>query len=158
MFFYPYHNPFKLSVLSCSMLQFNADGSLKLSQGTIQKKQETADRMKRGRCILVHKEMVNFSAPKKCILRVKLSDNITDNSFMEKLHSYFKAQADVPTKITKLNDKEFDIEIGTNFRRCTDCMNLVNRYRDFLDGNLIEEKGNCTFEGRKNFSYEDYFE
>jgi hypothetical protein len=140
------------------MLQFNPDGSLKLSQGTVQKKQETEDRMKRGRCILVHKEMVSFSAPKKCILRIKLSDNINDNLFMDRIHHFFKSQVDTPSKIIKLNEKEFDIEIGTDFRRCTDCMNLINRYREFLDGNLIEEKGNCTFEGRKNFAYEDYFE
>jgi len=141
------------------MFQFNPDGSLKLSQGTLQKKEETIDRMKRGKCILIHKEMVNFSAPKKCILRVKLSDAIVDNRFMESVHHYFKAQAEVPTKIIKLNDKEFDIEIGTHFKRCSDCTNLINRYREFLDDNLIEEKGNCTYAGlRTSFSYEDYFE
>jgi hypothetical protein len=140
------------------MMQFNSDGSLKLSSGTLQKKQETIDRMKKGKCILVHKEMVSFSAPKKCILRVRLSDAIIDNAFMEKIHYYFKEHAEVPSKVIKLNDKEFEIEIGTHFKRCSDCTNLVGRYREFLDGNLIEEKGNCTYEGRKNFSYEDYFE
>jgi len=140
------------------MFQFNSDGSLKLSQGTIQKKQENIDRMKKGRCILIHKEMVSFSAPKKCILRIRLSDMFIDNAFMEKIHFYFKSQAEVPSKIIRLSDKEFEIEIGTHFKRCSDCTNLIGRYREFLDGNIIEEKGNCTYEGRKNFSYEDYFE
>ena len=153
-------NPFKLLSLSFSMFQFNPDGSLKLSQGAIQKKQESIDRMKRGKCILVHKEMVNFTAPKKCILRIKLSDAIVDNGFMERIHHYFKPQAETPTKIIKLNDKEFDIEIGTNFKRCSDCTDLIKRYREFLDDNLIEEKGNCTYEGPRaqSFTYEDYFE
>ena len=85
--------------LIVSMFQFNSDGSLKLSQGTIQKKQENIDRMKKGRCILIHKEMVSFSAPKKCILRIRLSDMFIDNAFMEKIHFYFKSQAEVPSKI-----------------------------------------------------------
>jgi hypothetical protein len=141
------------------MFQFNPDGSLKLSQGTLQKKQEDTDRMKRGKCILIHKEMVNFTAPKKCILRVKLSDAISDNRFMDTIYAYFKAQAEVPTKFIKLNDKEFDIEIGTHFKRCSDCTKLINRYKEFLDDNLIEEKGNCTYVGpNRNFSYEDYFD
>jgi hypothetical protein len=142
------------------MFQFNPDGSLKLSQGTIQKKQENVDRMKRGRCILIHKEIVSFSAPKKCILRIKLSDAMTDNSFIENIHKYFKAQAETPTKIIKINDKEFDIEVGTNFKRCSDCTELIKRYNEFLDQNLILEKGNCTYEGPRgqSFTYEDYFE
>lgn len=142
------------------MFQFNPDGSLKLSAGTLQKKEDTINRMKVGKCILIHKEMVSFSAPKKCILRVKLSDAMSDNSFMENIHKYFKGQAETPTKIIKINDKEFDIEIGTNFKRCSDCTELIRRYRDFLDENLIEEKGNCTYEGPRgqSFCYEDYFE
>lgn len=142
------------------MFQFNPDGSLKLSQGTIQKKQENIDRMKHGRCMLIHKEMVNFTAPKKCILRIRLSDSITDHSFMDNIHRYFKAQVETPTKIIKLNDKEFEIEIGTDFKRCSDCTNLINRYREFLDQNLIEEKGNCTYAGPRaqSFTYEDYFD
>jgi endonuclease III len=142
------------------MMQFNEDGSLKLSQGTIKKKQETEDRLKRARCIKIHKEMVNFSAPKKCLLHITLSDAITDNRFIESTHKYFKDQCETPTKIIKLNEKEFDIEIGTNFKRCSDCTNLIKRYRQFLDDNVIEEKGNCTYESFKsqNFCYEDYFE
>ena len=65
----------------------------------------------------------------------------------------------VPCKLNIVNEKEFEVEIGTDLRRCTDCCSLVGRYREFLDGNLIEEKGTCTFEGRsRNFSYEDYFD
>ncbi|MGV8171788.1 MAG: hypothetical protein ACP5OA_03800 [Candidatus Woesearchaeota archaeon] len=142
------------------MFQFNPDGSLKISNGAIQKKQENVERMKRGKCITVHKEMVNFTAPKKCVLRIRLSDNVTDSSFMERIHNYFKSQADTPTKIIKLNDKEFEIEVGTDFKRCSDCTNLISRYREFLDDNLIEEKGNCTYIGPRaqSFTYEDYFE
>ena len=67
-------------------MQFNEDGSLKLSQGTIQKKLETENRLKRGRCIRIKKEMVNFSAPKKCLLHLTLSQAITDYRFIESTH------------------------------------------------------------------------
>jgi hypothetical protein len=62
--------------------------------------------------------------------------------------------------LIKINEKEFDIEIGTHFKRCSDCTTLVNRYREFMEDSLIIEKGNCTYEpfSSRNFSYEDYFE
>ncbi len=142
------------------MMQFNEDGSLKLSSSTIKKKQDNIDRMQKYRCIRVHKEMVNFSAPKKCLLHIRLSDVMTDSKFIETIHGYFKSSCDVPTKLIKINDKEFDIEIGTHFKRCSDCTTLVNRYREFMDDSLILEKGNCTYEpfSSRNFAYEDYFE
>ena len=141
------------------MFQFNPDGSLKLSSNTLKKRQDDEDRMKKFRCLRIHREMVNFSAPKKCLLHITLSDAIVDNRFIDVTYKYFKDQAETPTKIIKINDKEFDIEIGTTFRRCSECTNLINRYREFMDGAIIEEKGNCTYEGlNKNFSYEDYFE
>jgi hypothetical protein len=146
--------------MSLDMIQFNEDGSLKLSSGTIQKKQENENRLKKSRCIKIKKEMVSFSAPKKCLLHVTLSDAITDNKFMENIHKYFRDQSETPTKIIKISDKEFDIEIGTHFKRCSDCSILIRRYKEFLDENVIEEKGNCTYESfkSKNFCYEDYFE
>ena len=142
------------------MMQFNEDGSLKLSSGTIKKKQDTEDRLKRARCIRIHKEMVDFSAPKRCLLHITVSDAIMDSRFIESTHKYFKDQCETPTKIIKISEKEFDVEIGTNFKRCSDCTNLIKRYRQFLDDNVIEEKGNCTYESFKsqNFCYEDYFE
>lgn len=58
-----------------------------------------------------------------------------------------------------IDTKNFEVEIGTDFRRCTDCTSLLNKYREFLDQNLIEKKGNCTFEGRRStFCEEDCFE
>ena len=141
------------------MMQFNPDGSLKLSQKTVAQKKDNEDRMINSRCVLIRKEIVNFSAPKKCLLHLKISEAIADNRFVLTTYNYFKENAAVPSKMMKINDKEFDIEIGTDFRRCTDCTNLVNRYRESSDGNIIEQKGSCTFSGfRNNFSYEDHFE
>jgi hypothetical protein len=139
-------------------MQFNPDGSLKLSSKTLQQKKDDENRMKNSRCILIKKDIVNFSAPKKCVLHIRLSDVFADNRFVEKTYNYFKENAKVPSKFIKINEKEFDIEIDTDFRRCSDCSSLVNRYREFLDGNIIEQKGNCTYEGFRNFSYEDHFD
>ncbi len=141
------------------MIGFNPDGSIKLPERLAKKKQEDSVKLTSQRCIKVKKEMVSFTAPKKCILYITLSDFIKDNRFIENIYGFFKQNAAVPTKITKIDEKNFEIEVGTDFRRCTDCNSLVNRYKEFLDGNLIEDKGSCTFEGRKqNFCYEDYFE
>jgi hypothetical protein len=141
------------------MIEFNPDGSIKLPERLTKKKQEESVKLTSQRCIKVKKEMVSFTAPKKCILYITLSDFINDNRFIENIYGFFKQNASVPVKITKKGEKNFEIEVGTDFRRCSDCNSLIGRYREFLDGNLIEEKGSCTFEGRKqNFCYDDYFE
>ena len=142
-----------------NMIEFNSDGSLKLPESMVKQKRESEDKLKRQRCIKVSKEVVSFTAPKKCVLRITLSDFFNDNKFIWTIYDYFKQNATVPHSLKKINEREFEVEIGTDFRRCTDCNSLINRYRDFLDGNIIEEKGSCTFEGRKkNFCYEDHFD
>ncbi len=141
------------------MSEFNQDGSIKLPERLAKKKQEEKYRLQSGRCILINKEIVSDRTPKKCNLHIKLSEKFTDNSFIENIHRYFSNNSELPSKLIKLNDKEFDVEIGTSFSRCRDCNSLVGRFREHLDGNVIENKGSCSFEGRKqSFSYEDYFE
>jgi len=141
------------------MAEFNPDGSIKLPPIVLQQKARDKVRMLNQRCIKVEREVVDFTAPKKCVLHITLSRKFPDSRFIHTLYNYFAERAVVPHKLTKINDFRFDVEIGTDFKRCSDCQSLINRYRDFLDGNIIEAKGSCTFEGRKkNFSYEDYFD
>ncbi|MFC1732514.1 hypothetical protein ACFL6I_19595 [candidate division KSB1 bacterium] len=143
------------------MVEFNEDGSLRLPDNVLKKKQEKEDRLKKGKCMLIKKDLVSFTAPKKCILRIRLSDAITDNRFIETTYKYFSENAKVPSKLIKINEKEFDVEIGTDFRRCSDCTELIKRFNEFLYGNIIEEKGNCSYGNsfrKQDFSYEDYFE
>ena len=141
------------------MAEFNPDGSIKLPAQLVKNKEENKEKLKRQRCIKIRRNIISFSAPKKCSLQITLSESLNDSRFIENIYNYFKEKAAVPTKIKKINEKQFEIEIGTDFRRCSDCNSLINQYREFLDGNLIEEKGSCTFEGmKKNFCYEDYFE
>jgi len=140
------------------MIEFNEDGSIKLPDSFQKKKENDEKRMKTSRCIKVRKEVVSDRTPKKCVLRITLSDGISDNRFVENIFNYFNQQAEVPAKIKKLNEKEFEVEIGTCFRRCSDCTSLVGRYRQHLDGNLIEEKAECPYRPNNNFAYEDYFD
>ncbi len=142
------------------MVEFNPDGSLKLPGQILAKKEENEKKMRSQKCIKIRREVINFSAPKKCVLEITLSDAYNgDHRFINTIYGYFKNRATVPNKLTQINDKEFEIEIGTDFRRCSDCNSLINQFREFLDGNLIEEKGSCTFAGQKrNFEYEDYFD
>ncbi len=141
------------------MIEFNPDGSMKLPGYVAEQKKKNEIRLKQHKCIHIKREIVSFSAPKKCLLKITLSDVFKDNQFVQNIYNYFKEKASVPAKIKKINEKQFEVEIGTDFRRCTDCNSLINRYKEFLDGNVIEEKGSCTFEGSKrNFCYEDYFD
>lgn len=144
------------------MVEFNEDGSLKLPASMEKKKQENEHRMKIGRCILIRKEMVSFAAPKRCLLHLRLSDAIVDNRFVETIHRHFNENSAVPSRLIKMDEKEFNIEIGTDFRRCSDCAKLIRQFRDFLGDNVIEEAGNCSYENpfrgqNQNFCYEDHF-
>ena len=141
------------------MAEFNQDGSIKLPGFVINRNKQNGEKMRSQRCIKLKREVVSFTAPKKCVLCLQLSDRISDTRFVENLYNFFKEKAAVPNGIKKIDERNFEIEIGTHFRRCTECNSLIARYREFLDGNIIDEKGSCTFEGRKTgFSYEDYFD
>ncbi|MCX6706597.1 MAG: hypothetical protein NT001_00435 [Candidatus Woesearchaeota archaeon] len=145
------------------MIEFNEDGSLKLYAHMEKKKKEDEHRMSIGRCIHIKKEMVNFTAPKKCVLHLKLSDAINDNRFIESVHRQFNENSTVPSKLIKINEKEFNVEIGTDFKRCSDCTKLISLLREFVSDNVIEEAGNCFYNNpfggqNRNFSYEDYFD
>ena len=141
------------------MVEFNPDGSLKLPGQIARRVEENKEKLRKQRCIKIKREVVNFTAPKKCVLHITISEAFSDNRFIENIHRYFNEKATVPNKIKKINERQFEVEIGTEFKRCSECNALINRYREFLDGNIIEEKGSCTFEGQKrNFCYEDYFD
>ena len=141
------------------MVEFNPDGSIKLPSSLAKKNEEDKQRMQSERCITVYKDLVSTTAPKKCILQITLSNAISDTRFIPTIYNEFKESASVPSKIKQMDEKHFEVEIGTDFRRCSDCTSLLNKYREHLDQNLIEKKGNCTFQGRQqNFAYEDYFD
>ena len=140
------------------MIEFNKDGSMKLPEAHLKNKLDNENRMKNARCIKVRKEVVSDRPPKKCLLKITLSEKMIDNRFINTIFNYFQQQSEVPAKLKKLNEKEFEVEIGTCFRRCSDCTSLVGRFREFLDGNLIEEKTECPYRPNNNFAYEDYFD
>ena len=140
------------------MVGFNADGSLKLPELFEKSKRDQENRMLNTRCVKIRKNVLSFSAPKKCSLSITLSRPITDIRFVDNIFGYFIKSAETPMKIVKNSDKEFEIVIETSFKRCTECNSLIGRYREFMDGSLINDKGNCSFEQRSNFHYEDYFD
>ena len=144
------------------MVEFNPDGSLKVPSFMIENKRAKQERLIKGRCILIKKEVVDFKAPKKCKLNLQLSEAITNNDFINKIYKYFAEKAETPTKLNKINEKEFEVIIETDFKRCSDCNNLIKKFNEFLEGNIIEEKGNCTSKSGEfkanSFCYEDYFD
>ncbi len=139
------------------MIEFNPDGSIKLPGSIAEEKDKKNYRMRSTRCASVRKELVSKYPPKTCKLHVKLSERINDPKWIELAFDKFRTNAETPVKVVKIDDKEYDIEIGSNFRRCSECNMLVGRLRDILDGNVIVDKGSCTFKERE-FCYEDYFE
>ncbi len=128
------------------MIEFNPDGSLKLPAGIAKAKAEEASKFNNTCAIRITKEVVSTYAPKKCVLHLELSPKHQRNDFVKNLLTYLNAET--PIKLIEKSPREFAIEVGTNFRRCTDCTRLVGNFREHVDGNLQLKKGNCTFEPR----------
>jgi len=138
------------------MVEFNPDGSIKIPDSIAANLEKKELKLKKERCISVKKELVDFR-PKKCVLHLKISEAFADANFVHTLFQSFQRQSETPAKLIKLTESEFDIEIGSDFKRCTDCNSFIRRLREYLDGNLLLDKGSCTLKER-NFSYEDYFD
>ena len=141
------------------MVEFNEDGSLKLP-GYIQKQNnENQNKMQKQHCIKIKKNITSFTAPKECLLNIEISEALTDIRFLINIFNEVDKKAETPLKFEQTDIKEFQIKVGTSFRRCSECTSIINRYREHLSGNVILDKGSCTYEDRRqNFSYEDYFE
>lgn len=140
------------------MFKFNPDGSIQLPSQMQKKKDNEARRLNDRFCVKIRKDVVSTFSPKSCKLEIKLSNKFVKNDFVNQIYNYFKMNSSTPIKLNQITDKEFIFEIGTDFRRCSDCKSIINRFRDHLDGNVIEDHGTCTAKKRENFSYDDYFE
>lgn len=104
--------------------------------------------MKHTKCIKIEKEVISIDAPKKCVLHITLSQAFSDGTIVEKVYSYFQKDAQTPSKLIRKNDHEWDIEIGTTYKRCSECFEIVNRFKAYLEENVIIDKGSCYFEPR----------
>lgn len=140
------------------MIEFNPDGSIKLPDRLMKQKKDNEFKMKNGLCATIKKEVISAESPKKCSLNISLSEKFTNDDFVMRIYSQFMGSSEVPSKFTKIGEREFEVSIGTCFSRCRDCTNLVSRFREFLEGNLIEVKGSCSFESNMSFCYEDHFD
>ena len=134
------------------MIKFNPDGSLKLPDAFQKQKDEQEQRMKTQKCLKIYKDVVSDRTPKKCVLRITLSDRITDNRFLDNIYKNFSRRVETPMKIKQISEREIEVEIGSNFRRCSDCTSFIGQLREFLDGNMILDKGRCTYEVRYFYS------
>ncbi|MFP4656372.1 MAG: hypothetical protein ACLFNK_02230 [Candidatus Woesearchaeota archaeon] len=130
-------------------MEFNPDGSLKLGPGM--KKEDPKRKLETERCIHVRRDIVYERPPKKCRLLVsfsKLMQPFLENTF-----------AETPVEIRRLDTHEFNVDIGSSFKRCNECNKFVTGLSGKVPGNLIEDKGTCTFRGRtQTFAFEDHFE
>jgi len=140
------------------MIEFNPDGSIKLPDRILKQKKDNEFKMKNGLCATIKKEIISDKSPKKCSLNITLSEKFTNDDFVMNIYSQFMDSSEVPSKLSKIGEREFEVEIGTCFSRCRDCTSLINRFKEFLEGNIIEVKGSCSFESNRSFCYEDYFD
>jgi len=101
---------------------------------------------------------VYTKAPKKCILHIEVSKKFDQTEFIKSIFNFGTEGNETPMKLIQKDTHEFKVEVGTAFRRCQECVKLSNRYREALQGCMVLDKGNCTFEGlQKTWTFEDYF-
>jgi hypothetical protein len=132
-------------------MEFNADGSLKLGGSIGKKLEDDREKMSTSRCVKIAKHVTRSTSPKLCTLSITESASL-ESGFVERVFSYFAKRANSTVKLNKIAPKEFQLTIGNEFSRCKDCQMFVSSTRDYLEGNVIEKKGNCTFKGG-NFWY-----
>jgi len=139
--------------------QFNPDGSIKLPGWMQQARADDANRMKVGRCLRVLKEVVRTNAPKECVMHLTLSEKMANDQLIESVYKRATSRMETPMKFER-NGNDIKITVGTAFKRCQECTQLIGALKDYVAGNLILEKGNCTYDQHKgrNFSFEDHFE
>ena len=99
------------------MVEFNADGSIKLPGRLGEQKEKDILRMKNERCIRVKKEIVRHHAPKECVLRIELSAAIDDARFIRTIYDQVLARASVDMDFTISDGAVIEIRIGTDFKR-----------------------------------------
>lgn len=122
------------------MMEFNADGSLKLPGGYV----------KQAKRINIRKDIISEFAPKKCIVSIT-----GEKQKIGMVLSMFKC--DTPIKKTETSEG-FDVEIGSDFKRCSDCKSLSYKLSASVNGNCNIDKGTCTAKGiHPQFCEEDYF-
>ena len=90
-------------------VEFNPDGSIKLPGHIVKAKEENKERMLKQRCIRIKRELVSSTSPKECALHIVLSEAFTDNGFITAIYNYFMEKSVVPTKLIKINEKEFKV-------------------------------------------------
>ena len=142
------------------MTGFNPDGSIRMPAKLARKKADEDNRMRSGRCMKIRKDLISTISPKSCALHITLSDRISDTRFIHTIFQEFNNQCKVPAGLIQLSDKEFRINIGTCFSRCSDCTSLIQRYRSFMGANVIEDSGSCEYNSNRqaSFAYEDHFD
>ena len=141
------------------MVEFNPDGSIKLPAGMAREKKDLEDRMRLGKCVHIRKEVVSKWAPKKCLLHLKVSEKVQTVDVMMIPYRGFVSTTITPTKFNKTGEREAQVEIGSEFRRCSDCDALIKRFGEQLEGNSIVDDGNCETRRREqDFCEEDYFD
>lgn len=125
------------------MIGFNPDGSLRLPGSIRRAKEENESKMAHQRCLKVQKRIVSFDSPKKCCLKFELSPFVTDRRFVNTIYDEFRLRAETPTRLNVTGDRSFEVEVFSDFRRCSDCCRLVGLYREFIQ--VVEDRGNCTY-------------
>lgn len=143
------------------MIQFNPDGSIKMPSTMQKDKDDKKKRMESSQCIKITKEVQSFTSPKKCCLHLECGKRYSNTEFVENITKSHSQHVDTPIKLQKESTHSFKIFIGTDFKRCQDCTKLISKFNSFASGNSIVEKGNCPYESweeRREFTFEDYFE
>ena len=130
-------------------MEFNADGSLKLSGSVNKKFEDDLHKMSNTRCVKITRNITRTFSPKLCTLTIEASPHV-DPNFVEKTFGFFSRRVDSTVKFTKLSSSEFQVTVGGEFSRCRDCMLLSYMFREYLNGNIIEKKGTCSFMGGSN--------
>ena len=131
-------------------MEFNPDGSLKLSGSSSRRLDDDNHKMDNTRCVKVTREVLRSSSPKQCVVTLEAS-RVIEPDFISRTFDFFSKRADSTVKLTKLSSSEFQMSVGGEFSRCRDCQHFISLFREHLEGGVVERRGSCTFKGISHF-------
>lgn len=132
-------------------MKFNEDGSLKLPEGVVKRKDDNEQIFLSEPAIKVVRDMVSMETPLKCVLRLECNDKVPDFERVDELFTAatgkFRHMSDL--RISKVDDKNFDVAIVSGQYRCSWCDDFLNFIKSEMGLKMIDETSCMSYTNSK---------
>ena len=134
-------------------MEFNQDGSLKLPEEEIKRRENKKQIFQDESAIKITRFQISSTTPLNCELTLHASNKLKEpekiKQIFEKAKGKFKHMSEL--SILKIDDKEYKVKIISGRFRCSWCENFRNFLEEELDTKIINQ-GSCLFYSSSNYN------